>query len=200
MFTDKINHTQNITLIDSGSIVSDNKKIAEIFNNFFINVVPNLGITINNEIITNLDNILDPVQKAIKKYEKHPSILKINEVIKTKETFSFLNVTEEEVLTIVKGLDPSKATTINSIPIKIFKQHIGIYIKEVTQLFNNTIDSSKFPEILKRADITPVHKKGDVTLMSNYRPISLLPTLSKLFEKLLYQQINTFIDKYLADG
>ena len=121
MFTDKIKHTQNITLIDSGSIVSDNKKIAEIFNNFFINVVPNLGITINNEIITNVDNILDPVQKAIKKYEKHPSILKINEVIKRNETFSFLIVTEEEVLTIVKGLDPSKATTINSIPIKIFK-------------------------------------------------------------------------------
>ena len=200
MFTDKIKHTQNISLVDNDVIISDNTKVAEKFNNFFVNIIPNLGITINNEIVTDNENIPDPILKAIKKYEKHPSILRINDVIGTNDIFNFSNATEEEVLLIVKGLNPSKATTANSIPIKIFKQHIDIYAEQVTKVFNNVIDSSEFPDNLKKADITPVHKKGDATLMSNYRPISLLPTLSKLFEKLLYQQIIPYINKYLADG
>ena len=62
------------------------------------------------------------------------------------------------------------------------------------------IDNAEFPDSLKRADVTPVHKKGDTSLMNNYRPISVLPTLSKLFEKLLYQQINSYINKYLNSG
>ena len=89
MFTDKTKYTQNIILIDNDSIVSDNKNIAEIFNNFFINVVANLGITINNEIIANVDNILDPVLNSIKKYEKHPSIVKINKLSKQKKLSAF---------------------------------------------------------------------------------------------------------------
>ena len=62
------------------------------------------------------------------------------------------------------------------------------------------LDNAEFPDSLKRADVTSVHKKGDTSLMNNYRPISVLPTLSKLFEKLLYQQINSYINTYLNSG
>ena len=200
MFTDKVKHTENITLINNDTIISDKQSIAKMFNNFFINAVPNLNIKINDKTITNTGNISDPVLKAIKKYEKHPSILKIKNITKTKETFSFLNITEKDISVIVKNLNTSKATTHKNIPIKIFKEHINVYIKEVTNIFNNMIDNAEFPDSLKRADVTPVHKKGDMSLMNNYRPISVLPTLSKIFEKLLYQQINSYINKYLNSG
>ena len=100
---------------------------------------------------------------------------------------------------IVNSLDPSKATTYNNIPIKIFKQHIDIYISEVTAWYNNMIESSIFPDNLKLADITPVHKKNETTSMSNYRPVSVLPTLSKIFEKHLYKQLNLHIKDHLSE-
>ena len=194
MFTDKVKHTENITLINNDTIISDKQSIAKLFNNFFINAVPNLNIKINDKTITNTGNISDPVLKVIKKYEKHTSILKIKKITKTKETFNFLNITEKDISVIVKILNSSKATTHKNIPIKIFKEHINVYI------FNNMIDNAEFPDSLKRADVTPVHKKGDMSLMNNYRPISVLPTSSKLFEKLLYQQINSYINTYLNSG
>ena len=60
---------------------------------------------------------------------------------------------------------------------------------------NNSIDYSIFPDKQKAADITPVHKKYDRTDKTNYRPVSILPAISKIFEKLLYYQINKFMDK-----
>ena len=68
MFTDKVKHTENITLINNDSIILDKQSIAKMFNNFFINAVPSLSIKINDKTITNTGNISDPVLKAIKKY------------------------------------------------------------------------------------------------------------------------------------
>ena len=67
---------------------------------------------------------------------------------------------------------------------------------------NQCIDKGIFPGNLKHADITPTYKKGDRLEKSNYRPISILPTLSKIYEKVLYQQIyeyfNGIFSKYLC--
>ena len=55
-----------------------------------------------------------------------------------------------------------------------------------------------FPNELKLADVTPVFKKDDATLVKNYRPISVLPTVSKVFERLMQKQISKYIDKFLS--
>ena len=54
-----------------------------------------------------------------------------------------------------------------------------------------------FPQSLKLADITPVYKKSDRNLVLNYRPISALPTMSKVFERLMHHQVSQYIDKHL---
>ena len=64
--------------------------------------------------------------------------------------------------------------------------------------FNVSINNSTFPDNMKFADVTPAHKKGDRTDKSNYRPVSVLPGLSKIFEKLLFTQINNFMDNKLS--
>ena len=72
----------------------------------------------------------------------------------------------------------------------------------MTYDINRCIDEGKFPSNLKNADVTPVYKKIDRLLKRTYRPISILPTLSKVYEKILYQQIynyfNNIFSKFLC--
>ena len=68
----------------------------------------------------------------------------------------------------------------------------------ICDFFNDCVDRGDFPSILKIANITPVFKKGDRDLKDNYRPVRILPVISKIFEKLLYKQITMFIDPLLS--
>ena len=79
---------------------------------------------------------------------------------------------------------------------------VHIYSQITTNIFNDRVKSGKFPDILKYADITPVFKTGDVTDKTYYRPISTLSNFSKVFEKMIYVHINSFMEpklsKYIA--
>ena len=63
-------------------------------------------------------------------------------------------------------------------------------------MFNDAVLNCEFPDKLKFADITPCHKNDDATSKKNYRPISILPIVSKLFEKLIHKQIANFINTH----
>ena len=64
----------NVSLVKENDAVSDNGKIAAVFNDFFINVVKNLNVTVSGNILCEANKMKDPVLKAIEKYKKHPSI------------------------------------------------------------------------------------------------------------------------------
>ena len=92
---------------DSSRAITNNRDLAETYNTFFSNMTQNLKIDSNLVEITANLNISDPVSKAIKKYEKHPSIIKIKEKMKNKNmTFSFNFVTKETVLNELRKLKP----------------------------------------------------------------------------------------------
>ena len=80
-------------------------------------------------------------------------------------------------------------------PVKIIINLVHIYSKVLTNIFNDCVKSGKFPDVLKYADITPVFKIGDTTDKTNYRPISTLSNFSKDFEKMIYIQINSFMEQ-----
>ena len=63
---------------------------------------------------------------------------------------------------------------------------------------NESISNVAFPDSLKLADITPAHKKEERTKKNNYRPVSILPSISKIFERKMYDQISLYINKYLS--
>ena len=81
LFSDKGQQTKQITLIDKENIISDDHEVADIFSSIFNNAVNSLNIEENKHLLT-FSEALDPVDKAIKVYEAHPSILKIKEINK----------------------------------------------------------------------------------------------------------------------
>ena len=196
--SDKTMVDDKITLLENDEIITDDLKIAETFNNFFSETVPNLNITTNSEILTDTSLIDDPVLKAIKKYEKHPSIKMIKEKMEQSKTFTFKKPNRAEIEKNVRNLDISKACQENDIPTKIIKENFEIFAEFIESNFSYNIEESEFPDRLKMADIKPIYKKISRNEKSNYRPVSVLPNLSKVYERILFEQISSFFENILS--
>ena len=91
-----------------------------------------------------------------------------------------------------------KASLSSSIPSKFIKDYSDICSKPLTDIINDGIENSYFDIGLKYADLTPVHKSEDTTNKKNYRNISLLPAISKIFERFLHTQIVTYMEEFLS--
>ena len=115
-----------------------------------------------------------------------------------KAHFHFSSVSEQAISEKINSLDKRKPTTYNNIPTKILVENCDIISPVITELFNNSKEKSEFPNVMKLADITPAHKKEERTMKNNYRPVSILSSTSKVFEKSMYDQIYFYIDKYLS--
>ena len=140
----------------------------------------------------------DPVLKAIKKYKNHPSILQIKSSFKYPKVFSFKYFNVEDVKREIINISSKKATPKGDIPVKILKWNSDIIAPALTECYNQNIKNSTFPNELKNADISPVYKKKDRHDKSNYRPVSILPLLSKPFERILYEQIDNHTKDILS--
>ena len=121
----------------------------------------------------------DPIIAAGRKYERHLSILKIKEKFKKHDIFSFYHVNHTKMLKIIENIDSKKATQQGDIPIRIIKENKFTFSNVLSEIFNFYIDNNTFCNGLKKADIKPAYKKDDPFDKTNYRPISLLPVLSK---------------------
>ena len=111
-------------------------------------------------------------------------------------TFFLDPITINEVEKNIVELDPNKKTSIHSIPIKFIKMSSSIISPVFKEMFNQCICQATFPDILKIAETVLIFKSVSTELCSNYGPISILPTVSKLFEKCLYNRIYKFFDKF----
>ena len=96
------------------------------------------------------------------------------------------------IIQIIKDLNPNKSSDISPRILKLFTHIIAPLL---TTLFNNCLRLGIFPDELKIARIIPLYKSGDKSDITNYRPISLLPVLSKIFEKLIHSRMTNFFDE-----
>ena len=101
-----------------------------------------------------------------------------------------IQVTESQVLKILNSLDTNKSTGLDKIPTKIIKMIAILIVSPLTTLFNKSLRQGIFPNTWKNALVKPIFKKkGSPSDITQYRPISLLPCLSKVFEKLVFSSI-----------
>ena len=101
-----------------------------------------------------------------------------------------------EIMNIIKSLNPRKGTGPNSIPVSILQLIANNICQPLSLIFNLSFSSGKYPDILKIAKTIPIFKKGSHLLVTNYRPISLLSSLNKILEKLLYGRLYSFLEKH----
>ena len=187
------NFDDKIILVEKGEVVSKNEKIATHFNNYFNDITEGLNIK-KWSISDKLSH--DPLVNAIQKYENHPSIIKIKSS-ETTQLFGFNFVSSDDISKIINSMDSTKKTS-GAIPIKIVKLANKKNCKDLANCINECIKQNKFPNKLKIADIKPIFKKEDPLDKTNYRPISILPPFSKIFERILFNQLQCFSNKFLS--
>ena len=161
-----------LTFNDDGKKISDNKHIAKLFNKYFLNAPKEL----------------------IKKFPSQTKDPQSYLPERTNNSIYFTPVTEYEILKIMSTLNNSSPGHDN-INIKMFKNVIDYIITPLTYICNLSIKNGTVPNDLKIAKVIPIHKKGAKDNFGNYRPISVLPALSKIFEKLIYNRLVCFLEK-----
>ena len=165
--------------------------LAQTFNNYFVSITESLPIFKWNSHLPST-SIFD----ILLKFENHDNIINIKG-FDFSDYFEFSHVFPWETLEVIESLDPNKATSGN-IPIHILKLIASGICISLTDCINNCINDGVFPDNLKLANVViRIHKDEDSCLKVNYRPISLLPVLSKVVEKLFVKRIHAFIDTKL---
>ena len=198
MFSNKIQSSTCIALLENGIVESDEGKVAEILNNYFVNITETLGIADEHRQEPLNDHMDDPCLRTVKRFQEHPSIHKIKSSVKSTINFSFRKITVEEMLEQLQNLDPKKGSPQEAIPAKILKSNADLFCFPLTELFNKLVEESSFPDDLKNADVSSLFKKDDNMSKKNYRPISLLPSIAKIFERLMHKQLSEFTERFFS--
>ena len=111
-------------------------------------------------------------------------------------TFQFKQIDDISILRIINDLPHKSSTGFDDISMRLIKAIKTEIIPALTCIFNQSLNTGIFPEKLKIAKVIPIHKKGSLNDISNYRPISLLPSISKILEKLIFKQLSTYLNEH----
>ena len=175
-------------------VVSDEKALATLMNNYFVDITGDLELKRDSESIYDTPATMYNIKK---KFQDHQSILKIKKAFNVTDLFSFHGITEDETRKEISKLDGSKATPVGDIPAEMLKSTIDVHVSLLTKIINSSIRNGCFPDELKAAEVTPIFKKNDNLDKENYRPVSVLPHVSKVFERIMYIQIENFMEDKL---
>ena len=152
-------------LFHENKFITDFKEKVELFNHFFVNQCSLLS---NNSILpTNLSQL-------------------------TSKCLDSIHFSSSDIVKIISRLDPNKAHGHDMLSIRMIKLCGNSICKPLSIIFKDCLSEGKFPHEWEKANVAPVHKKGNKQRLENYRPISLLPICSKIFERLIYNDMFTF--------
>ena len=163
---------------ENGTYITGNINIANKFNTFFTNVGQKIATDIKYD--------------GNKNYSFY-----LNKQINS--TFTFKNIDEIIVKKTINNLPTKNSCGYDDIiSSKLLKVIAPVIIKQLTLLIDQVLNTGLFPDKLKIAKVIPIYmyKKGDPQLFENYRPISLLPTISKVLEKIIHKQLSSYFDEY----
>ena len=176
----KGSNISNICLKKDGKINFDEKTNANTFKEFYCNLAGDLLKKLpppsNKFGITSVRNFYQTILDQLP------------------FKFKFSNVTEDLVFKLLNDMNPDKAAGIDNLSGKFLKDGASILAKPISKICNLSIKYSLFPTDCQIAKLKPLFKKGSTTHPKNYRPISLLPLISKIIEKVIHDQTQEFLD------
>ena len=176
----KGNHRQsNIASVntDNDSYTEDPYEITNVFNNFFVNV----GAKIKEPVIsTNHHKLKEFCDRKLPAGTE----------------FQIPSIEKDKVLKYLSNIDVSKATGTDNIGPRLLKISAPHIADDITFICNHSIRNSSFPNKWKEAKVSPLHKNGPLEDVNNYRPISILPVLSKVLEKHVHDSFSYYLNKH----
>ena len=158
----------------NGSIISNNQDIANCFNNFFSGIGPALAETIRG-----------PPNKSYNDYLKQTILT----------TFAFDTVCPDQVTKYINELKSKSSSGQDGISSIMLKHIAKIISPSLCFIINQSLITGIVPDSMKTAKISPIFKKDDPHLTDNYRPISLLPIISKVLEKVVFKQVYEYFSR-----
>ena len=175
--------SSNIKLMDDqNNLINDPKKIANIFNDHFS--------TVGAKVDRKIPRVPGSYKRYLTKKDSDNAPF-----LNPPHSFFLSPAVTPEVAKIIESLDLKKSTGPMSIPMYILKIYKDFFSFWLSQLVNLSFEVGLFPSMLKFARVIPFHKKESKLNYLNYRPISLLSVFSKIFEKLIYLRIYSFLTK-----
>ena len=151
------------------------KDIANSFNEYFSSIGPSLSENID---VSGLD----------KSYDEY-----LTNSVDTQ--FSFTPISESETLKIIKNLKNKSSYGVDGISNVLLKSISNEIVNPLTLIINQSLETVIFPNAFKTSKVIPICKKGDKANLSNYRPIFILPSISKIFERVIHIQLYDYFCK-----
>jgi hypothetical protein len=174
---------QAITLNIEGTLVRNHQDIADEFNKYFLSIAKNI-INDKNDTFLHTQGNNNPLHYVLQSFTSpFPNM-------------NLKSVSSKEVEKIIKSLKTKNSFGYDGISTKLLKISSGFISSPLTHICNKSLSSGIFPDRLKYAVVKPLFKKGDRSNITNYRPISLLSSFSKVIEKIMYNQIQEHLKKY----
>ena len=159
-----------------GRDLVDSTEIANVFNTYFANIAKNLSSQIDqNNVIADY-----------KQYLTSP----------TRETLKFECITKDYTIKAIDNLDNKNSSGHDGISNTLLKTIKNDISQSLTIIINQMLTTGIFPDAFKLSKVIPLFKKGDSSLLVNYRPISLLPTISKVFERVIHDQMYEYFNEF----
>ena len=155
--------------------ISNRRIIANEFNKYFVSLASNLNENYNilGEIcISNIPDFSDYLPKSCT------------------SSINLRGCEPEEIAKIISEFQTSKASDIH---IRLIKKSSAIICPLLSEYYNNCIQGGVFPNELKTGKISPIYKKDNEQLLENYRPVSTLAVFGKIFEKVIYSRLYSFL-------
>lgn len=160
--------------------ITDSRDIANKLNEYFTSASTRLNENNNTTSTSDLTKLINFINDRIPEYIH----------------FKIPPITTQQVSSFIKNLDSTKATGLDGLGPRLLKTIKNIISPSIAAIINKSLTSGKFPNKLKIAKVFPIFKNGSKSDPSNYRPISILTTISKIFEKHVNKHLMGYLNKY----
>jgi hypothetical protein len=179
--TGKYNNTHDLPpLIKNGKKIKNGLHIANAFNAYFSTMVVNSPNGSHSNPVSTENNGM---------FTRY--VLTVT--MKPMSDLNYVPVTSKELKDIIKSLSNKNSSGYDEISSKVLKSSMPFILSPLIHIRNRSLSTGTYPTRLKYSQVHPIYKKGERSEMSNYRPISILTSFSKVFEKVIFNRLHTHI-------